>query len=143
MAPGNATATPLNAVEAQLKDVVQNLYNLIVQSFDHQGNPTQDAMKREITSLVQNLVKLSQTAPSVHIDIPPEVTMYVEGSRNPDIFTREFVETVQRMNQLLKGRTNAYLLMRDTLAKDIISAIPELRADMQEVVESTGGTIPI
>jgi mediator of RNA polymerase II transcription subunit 10 len=95
------------------------------------------------SSLVQNLVKLSQSAPSVHVDIPPEVTSYVEGSRNPDIFTREFVETVQRMNQLLNGRTDAYLLMRDTLAKDIISAIPELREDVREVVESTGGTVAV
>jgi|TARA_R110002003_G_scaffold1005_6_gene22022 mediator of RNA polymerase II transcription subunit 10 len=34
--------------EAQLKDIVQNLYNLIVQSYDHQGNKTQEAMKREM-----------------------------------------------------------------------------------------------
>lgn len=94
-------------------------------------------------SLAQNLVKLSQTAPSVHIDIPPEVTAYVENSRNPDVFTREFVETVQRMNQMLKGRSDAYRLMRDTLAKDIISAIPALKEDVIRVVESTGDGIAI
>lgn len=38
----------INIVEAQLKDIVQNLYNLIVQSFDHHGNKTQEAMKREM-----------------------------------------------------------------------------------------------
>lgn len=92
-------------------------------------------------SLVQNLVKLSATAPSVNIDIPPEVTAYVENSRNPDVFTREFVETVQRMNQMLKGRSDAYRLMRDTLAKDIISAIPGLRDDVAKVVKTTGDTI--
>jgi mediator of RNA polymerase II transcription subunit 10 len=36
------------SVEAQLKDIVQNLYNLIVQSYDHHGSKTQDAMKREM-----------------------------------------------------------------------------------------------
>jgi mediator of RNA polymerase II transcription subunit 10 len=35
-------------VEAQLKDIVQNLYNLIVQAYDHHGNTTQEAMKREM-----------------------------------------------------------------------------------------------
>jgi mediator of RNA polymerase II transcription subunit 10 len=34
--------------EAQLKDIVQNLYNLIVQAYDHHGNKTQEAMKREM-----------------------------------------------------------------------------------------------
>jgi mediator of RNA polymerase II transcription subunit 10 len=31
-----------------MKDIVQNLFNLMVQSFDHQGNATQDAMRREM-----------------------------------------------------------------------------------------------
>ncbi|KAF2680340.1 mediator of RNA polymerase II transcription subunit 10 [Lentithecium fluviatile CBS 122367] len=133
---------PVVAVEAQMKDIVQNLYNLMVQSFDHQGNLTHDAMKREIQSLVQNLLKLSQTAPAVYVDIPPEVTSYVEGGRNPDIFTREFVETVQRMNQMLKGRAEAYRLLQETLARDLIDGIPELKDDITRTVESTGGKVP-
>ncbi|KAF2125773.1 mediator of RNA polymerase II transcription subunit 10 [Dothidotthia symphoricarpi CBS 119687] len=132
----------INTVEAQLKDIVQNLYNLIVQSYDHHGNKTQEAMKREITSLIQNLVKLSQKAPAIHIDIPPEVTSYVEGSRNPDVYTREFVETVQRMNQMMKGRFDAYRMLQEQLAWQLSSAIPEMKDDIVKVVESTGGKVP-
>jgi mediator of RNA polymerase II transcription subunit 10 len=39
---------PLVTIEAQLKDIVQNLYNLMVQSFDHRGDPTQNAIKAEM-----------------------------------------------------------------------------------------------
>lgn len=92
--------------------------------------------------MVQNLVKLSSTAPSVQIYIPPEVTTYVENSRNPDIFTREFVETVQRMNQMLNGRVDAYRMLQEQLARQISSAIPELKEDVTTVVESTGGQVP-
>ncbi|KAH6876146.1 mediator of RNA polymerase II transcription subunit 10 [Alternaria rosae] len=126
-------------VEGQLKDIVQNLYNLIVQAYDHHGSKTQEAIRREIQSLVQNLVKLSRTAPSVNINIPPEVMSYVENSRNPDIFTREFVETVQRMNQMLYGRVDAYRALQEQLALHVSSAIPELKDDVTSVVESTGG----
>jgi mediator of RNA polymerase II transcription subunit 10 len=35
-------------VEGQLKDIVQNLYNLIVQGYDHHGDKTQEAMRREV-----------------------------------------------------------------------------------------------
>jgi hypothetical protein len=38
--------------EAQLKDIVQNLYNLIVQSYDHHGSKTDEAMKREMYGLL-------------------------------------------------------------------------------------------
>jgi mediator of RNA polymerase II transcription subunit 10 len=92
---------------------------------------------------VQNLVKLSRTAPSVAINIPPEVMSYVENSRNPDIFTREFVETVQRMNQMLNGRIDAYRMLQEQLAWQVSSAIPELKEDVISVVESTGGKVPV
>ena len=75
------------------------------------------------------------------MDVPPEVISYVEGSRNPDIFNREFVEMAQRMNQLLKGRSIAYSRMRDILAQGIILAIPELKDDVRKIVESAGATI--
>ncbi|KAF1958290.1 mediator of RNA polymerase II transcription subunit 10 [Byssothecium circinans] len=140
MAP--QASTPIASVETQLKNIVQGLYNLMVQSYDHRGEPTQNAIKAEMQSLVQNMVKLSQSAPSVNIDIPPEVTSYVEGSRNPDIFTREFVETVQRMNQMLKGRTEAYRLLQETLARDLIDGIPDLKDDITMTVEATGGKVP-
>lgn len=91
---------------------------------------------------MQNLVKLSRTAPSVQIDIPPEVMSYVENSRNPDIFTREFVETVQRMNQMLNGRIDAYRMLQEQLAWQVSNAIPELKEDVTSVVESTGGKLP-
>lgn len=78
----------------------------------------------------------------MHIDIPPEVTTYVENSRNPDIFTREFVETVQRMNQMLNGRIDAYRMLQEQLAWQLSHAVPELRDDVVAVVESTGGKVP-
>ncbi|KAH7382344.1 mediator of RNA polymerase II transcription subunit 10 [Pyrenochaeta sp. MPI-SDFR-AT-0127] len=141
MAPASSDSA-ISMVETQLKDIVQNLYNLIVQSFDHHGSKTQDAMKREIQVLIQNLVKLSQSAPSVGIYIPPEVTTYVENSRNPDIFTREFVETVQRMNQMLNGRVDAYRMLQEQLAWQLSSVIPEMKDDIATVVEATGGKVP-
>lgn len=93
-------------------------------------------------SLIQTLVHLSQTAPSVHIDIPPEVTNYVESSRNPDIYTREFVELVQRTNQMLKGREEAYRFLQEQIAWQLSNAVPELRNDVVKVVEATGGKVP-
>jgi mediator of RNA polymerase II transcription subunit 10 len=86
-------------------------------------------------------VKLSRTAPSVNIDIPPEVTNYVENSRNPDIFTREFVETVQRMNQMLKGRTDALRMLQEQIAWQLTNVIPELKDDMVKAVQATGGQV--
>lgn len=133
--------TTLAQIDEQLKLIVQNLYNLIVQSLDHQGTLTEDAMKREIQSLIQNLVLLTRTAPSLPLEIPPDIIRYVEQARNPDIYTREFVELAQAQNQRLRGKSEAFAQLRDILAKEIMTAMPEVRNEVKRVVESTGGRI--
>ena len=67
----------------------------------------------------------------------------MESSRNPDIYTREFVELVQKLNQQLKGRTKAYADFRDVLAREMMSALPDCRNDITRVVESTGGRVDL
>jgi hypothetical protein len=47
---------------------------------------------------------------------PPEIIDYVDSARNPDIYTREFVELVQRGNQDLRGPDYHAAQARRTLA---------------------------
>lgn len=74
--------------------------------------------------------------------MPPELLEYVENGRNPDIYTREFVELVRRGNQLMRGKTGAFGAFRDVLAADVAAALPELRDDVRRVCEATGGRVP-
>lgn len=46
------------------------------------------------------------------------------------------------MNQMLNGRVDAYRMLQEQLARQISSAIPELKEDVTTVVESTGGQVP-
>lgn len=91
--------------------------------------------------LIQNLVQLSQTARRLPTRIPLDIIQYVEQTRNPDIYTREFVELVMRYNQQLKGRTAAFGNFRDILGAEMRSAIPEIADDVRQVVELTGGKV--
>lgn len=75
-------------------------------------------------------------------DVPLELITYVDGGRNPDIYTREFVELVRRENQLMRGKAAAFASFRDVLACEIASANPELRDDVAAVVVGTGGVWP-
>ncbi len=71
--------------------------------------------------------------------MPPELLEYVENGRNPDIYTREFVELVRRGNQLMSGKMHAFASFRDVLAHNMTTAMPELRDDVARVLEATGG----
>jgi len=80
--------------------------------------------------------------PVAYIQLPPEIIDYVDAARNPDIYTREFVELVQRGNQDLKGKKEAFGSFRDVLATEMRSAMPECRREVDRAVLATGGTVP-
>ena len=66
---------------------------------------------------------------------------YVDNGRNPDIYTREFVELGRKGNQLMKGKKEAFGSFRDVLAGEMCNVFPELRDDVEKVVERTGGDV--
>ena len=70
--------------------------------------------------------------------IPPEIIEYVVHGRNPDIYTREFVELARKNNQLLKGKQEAFGSFADILGQTILQAMPELRPDVEKVMDNTG-----
>ncbi|KAM4057096.1 transcription factor subunit med10 of mediator complex domain-containing protein [Hirsutella rhossiliensis] len=134
--------------EQQLKDIIQDLYQVMVQvtTYDAAGRPSRDVLSNEVKTLSRSLQTLHASASSPHNtlpSVPPELLEYVENGRNPDIYTREFVELVRRGNQLMRGKMHAFGAFRDVLARDMISAMPELRDDVAKVLEATGGGGPL
>jgi hypothetical protein len=69
--------------------------------------------------------------------IPPEVVSYVDSGRNPDIYTREFVELVQKGNKTMKAKSEAFSSFRDVLAEEMASAMPEIKGEIEKVMKST------
>ncbi|KAF4999431.1 hypothetical protein FGRMN_2453 [Fusarium graminum] len=135
-----------NALEQQLKDIIQDLYQIMVQvsTYDSVGRSSREVLINEIKTLSDSLRTLHASAAPPHNlpSVPPELLEYVEHGRNPDIYTREFVELVRHGNQLMRGKLNAFGTFRDVLAENITSAMPELRDDVVQVVEATGGVPP-
>ncbi|KAI1498635.1 mediator complex, subunit Med10 [Biscogniauxia marginata] len=155
-----------NILEQQLKDTIQSLHNVMVQvsAYDtattpastpnsisspaggagSRGGTSKDVIAAELSMLSSNLQRVHKTAatpsPSESLPhIPPELIQYVDNGRNPDIYTREFVELVRRGNQLMRGKQAAFASFRDVLAGEIEKAMPELAEDASRTVAATGG----
>lgn len=95
-------------------------------------------VSKTLSSSLQT-VNNTATDPSLTLpQVPPELVKYVEGGRNPDIYTREFVELVRRGNQLVRGKMGSFETFRDVLAGEMTSAMPELKGDVDRVLEATG-----
>ncbi|KAL6885018.1 transcription factor subunit Med10 of mediator complex domain-containing protein [Trichoderma longibrachiatum] len=132
-----------DAIEQQLKDVINDFYRIMVQvsTYDSMGRPSKEVLSNEIKALSTSLQNVHAAAsPPNHLpSVPPELLEYVENGRNPDIYTREFVELVRRGNQLMRGKVTAFSSFRDVLAEQMSAAMPELRDDVRRVLEATGG----
>ncbi|KAK6950022.1 hypothetical protein Daesc_008345 [Daldinia eschscholtzii] len=102
--------------------------------------PSRDVIAAELRTLSANLQAIHSRAtdpllPSLP-KVPPELVEYVENGRNPDIYTREFVEAVRRGNQLMRGKQRAFASFTHVLAAEMHRAMPELRDDVANVLEN-------
>ncbi|KAG0652021.1 Mediator of RNA polymerase II transcription subunit 10 [Hyphodiscus hymeniophilus] len=123
MAP--ATHSDQKVVEDEIKDVIQDLYQIMVQT-------TTRCLPQEGPHDCHLL--LLEPTPR-----PPELLTYVDNGRNPDIYTREFAEGARRSNQLIKGKMEAFGEFRDVLATEMAKVYPELRGDIGKILDATGG----
>lgn len=70
-----------------------------------------------------------------------ELIQYVQSARNPDIYTRQFVELVMELNQKAKGKLEAFGDFQTILAKEMIRGIDDIETDVRTAVKMTGGKI--
>ncbi|KAI7556243.1 hypothetical protein KC316_g13655 [Hortaea werneckii] len=105
----------IEEVDVHLRNIINSLYLLIMSFHDYQGTETLKSVTTEMA------------------------LGYVESTRNPDIYTRDFVELVMRYNQSLAGQSAGLAQFRDIFGKEIMSAIPELSQDVDEILVATGG----
>ncbi|KAI4101256.1 MAG: hypothetical protein LQ339_005183 [Xanthoria mediterranea] len=127
----------IDAVDDHIKDVIQDLFQIQVATHNYAGPQTQQELVRLITQLAGSLAILSDDASALPDQIPPEIIDYVDSGRNPDIYTREFVELVQKGNQYLKGRSEALTGFRDALGEEMVKAWPEMKTDVDNVLQSS------
>ncbi|KPI44754.1 Mediator of RNA polymerase II transcription subunit 10 [Cyphellophora attinorum] len=134
-----------NDVSTVIKDVVDNLYD--VQSKTHGYIPeTQDLLVERLTDLTTSLTQLRdltnrQKTPSnpIHdVRIPPEIVDYVDEGRNPDIFTRDFVENVQRGNAVVNGKKQAFRDFSVIFAQKLKEGIKGVDQHVDRIMEQAG-----
>lgn len=136
----------LETVEQQVATIIESFIELGVSVYDFPG--TQEATQGMVTNLRRNvdrLLKLNQRSNDPKsqlskVNIPMEVLQYIEDGRNPDIYTREFVEAIRRSNQYQRAKMNGLRQLRDSLAEKIAEEFPDLEQSVQGIVERTGGS---
>lgn len=125
-----------------LRDIISNLYFILVQAYDFKGDDdNKQYLSSSIKSLITNLQLLTRTSRRLPTTVPIDLIQYVEDKRNPDVYKRQIVELVMQYNQLQKGRAEAFADFRDILGREMMSAIPDMRDDVRNVLKAAGGKV--
>ncbi|KIY00188.1 uncharacterized protein Z520_03873 [Fonsecaea multimorphosa CBS 102226] len=141
MAPVKDTTNVHNTI----KDIIQHLTDIQIQT--HGYIPaTQDLLVDKLTDLTNSLSQLKHlTSPTespnnyIHqVAIAPEIVDYVDDGRNPDIFTRDFVENVQRGNAVVNGKQQAFREFTEVLAQKLKEGIPGVSKEVDRVLRNAG-----
>lgn len=125
-----------NTVE-QLQNLIDSLIELGVLVHDNQGTQqTHQVLIHKFNQLVNQLSSLSESDLKEY-PIPIDIISYIEDGRNPDIYTREFVEVNAKSNARLKGKMKNFGKLRDILGQKLEYEYPELKEDLDVIKERT------
>lgn len=95
------------AVEEQLKGITQTLLEMSIIVHGFEGPQTTEVLVSKINALVDEYRALDESRRSLSQTVPMDIVSYIEEGRNPDVYTREFVELLQKQNQFVNGKFQA------------------------------------
>lgn len=133
----------------ELKSVIQSLYEIqsITAGYLPNSAPQLSSAFHTLTNNLSTLNNL--TLPSSHPSstttsaiqsrmIPDSILDYVDAGRNPDIYTREFVELDQRGNACLNGKMTAFADFSRVLAGEIKDGTEGVDWEVDKILETYG-----
>lgn len=129
---------PLYATAAQLQALIESTIELGVLVHDNQGtNQSHSALTHKTNQIISQFSGLTNSPFTQQFPIPIDVMTYIEDGRNPDIYTREFVEVTAKSNARMKGKMQGFLKLRDVLGEKLKDEFPRLKEPVDDIIART------
>lgn len=136
--PTKAGDEPLAATGEKIQGLIESLIELGVLVHDNQGTQqSHTALVHKVNQVVSQLSSLLSNTFTELYPIPIDVISYIEDGRNPDIYSREFVEVTAKSNARIKGRLQGFSKLRDTLGTKLAREFPRLEESIENIKRRT------
>ncbi|GMM51891.1 mediator complex subunit [Starmerella bacillaris] len=131
----NTGNSQIQSVTQSLQRVIESLVELGVISSDPSTNdPSGDIIQRKIKGFIEDTQVVVKEADNLSdVQIPLDILQYIDNGRNPDVYSREFVELVIKQNQSVSGTADALKSFQNILSAEIASQFPELHEEVQKI----------
>ncbi|KAF9275734.1 Mediator of RNA polymerase II transcription subunit 10 [Linnemannia elongata] len=128
------------ALEKKLQELIQSLLELSITVYDFQAE-SNSLVHQKIQELTKQLGEIEAFKDQLDMMVPWEVLSYIEDGKNPDLFSKTFVEAVAGENQFTNGKVTAMkaslspLSFEAALAQNLGDAFPEDMADYSQILQ--------
>lgn len=134
----NSGNGPLVSTTEQLQGLIESFIELGVLVHDNQGTQqSHTALTHKTNQVISQLSSLTDSGFTHQYPIPVDVISYIEDGRNPDVYTREFVEVTAKSNARLKGKMLGFQKLRDVLGDKLGKEFPELGSAIEDIKKRT------
>lgn len=131
---------PLIQAAEKVANLIESFIELGVLVHDNQGTPQSNlALSNKIQTLTNQLKTVSHSDDLRDRLIPVDVVSYIEDGRNPDIYTREFIEVTAKLNAKLKGKMQGFEKLGNMLSEKLAQEYPRLEDGLKDVKSRTHG----
>ncbi|KAA8917319.1 hypothetical protein TRICI_000535 [Trichomonascus ciferrii] len=127
-------------VQEQLKQIIETQIELGILIHDFEATVEgKEGLLERINVLTNQFQQLNQSAYKnlQHKTVPLDIVEYIENGRNPDVYTREFVELLAKQNQYVNGKMHAMNNFRNILSAQIKDAYPDLESSINDINQRT------
>ncbi|KAK9761151.1 RNA polymerase II mediator complex subunit [Basidiobolus ranarum] len=111
-------------LELRLKELVESLLEIGITAYDFQAE-SGDLLNQRIGDLVNSYSQLNELKDSIDIQVPFDVLSFIEDGKNPDLFTREYVERLAAESHFTNGKIEAMKDFRGILENELNQTFPE------------------
>lgn len=112
-------------LEQELTTLIENVRHLGIIVSDFHPETGQPALNQKVNQIVNSLCNINKFKSSVaNIQVPTEVFEYIDSGKNPQFYTKDYMEKALTKNEEVKGKIETYSKFKKTLIDELCKVFP-------------------
>lgn len=112
-------------LELEMEVFVEKVRQLGIIVTDFQQQTGQPVLNQNINQIVNSLKDIDKLKDNIKdIQLPIEVFEYIDSGRNPQFYTRDFMEKALTKNEEVKGKIENYKRFKKILTEELTKVFP-------------------
>lgn len=115
----------MEQLESQIEILVENVRQLGIIVSDFQPQTGQPVLNQKINQVVSSLKDIDRLKDSIeNVQLPREVCEYIDSGKNPQFYTKDYMERALNKNEEVKGKIEYYKKFKKLLFDELTTIFP-------------------